>query len=334
MTTSAVTATGPVPLGQLGRVLMHEHVLSLVPGGWLTGAAADDRSALARTALGGLGDASIDTVVDLTTRAAPPSRAEALRRLAQQTGVGIVVGAGFYKAGHLPDWYERAAVDGLDGTTVRAGCFGELGTSLGQVTDAEARNLRAAARAHGRTGVAISTHCTVGTMGPEQVALLDAEGVDLSRVVIGHQDLAASPAPVIEVLEAGANVGLDTFGKEWFDYAVASGEPGTEARASALRPAHAHTLKWACHRRDVDRIDLLVELLDRGYGAQVVVSTDLLGRELHANAATHGSHGYRYLPEVVLPELRRRGVDAATLDGLLVDNPARILGVTTVGAGW
>lgn len=344
MTTSAVTATGPVSRGELGRTLLHEHVLSLVPGGWLTGTASDDRSGLARTALAALPGAGIATVVDLTTRASTPGRAAALRRLSQQTDVGIVVGAGFYKSGHLPDWvaaatvdaladwYERAAVDGLDGTEVRAGCFGELGTSLGYMTAAEARNLRAAARAHRRTGVPISTHCTLGTMGREQVELLDAERVDLSRVVVGHQDLAESSRAVIEVLETGANVGLDTLGKEWFDLAVDAPGPRSSAPGGGLRPPHAHTLKWTCHRRDTARMDLLIDLLDRGYEAQLVLSTDLLGRELHANATTHGRHGYRYLPEVVLPELRRRGVDEATLDVLLVENPARILALPSAGA--
>lgn len=340
MATSVHTATGAMPSDRLGRVLMHEHVLSLVPGGWLTGDATDDRAAIARTALAGVADTGVETIVDLTTRAAPPQRVATLRWLAQETGVDIVVGVGFYKSGHLPewaadasvarltDWYERAAVegvDGADGTGVRAGCFGELGTSLDEITDAEARNLRAAARAHVRTGVPISTHCTLGTMGSAQVALLDAEGVDLSRVVIGHQDLAASPTTVVEVLEAGACVGFDTLGKEWFDYAVGPGE-GDAVPA----PSHAQTLSWACRRRETDRLDLLLDLLDRGYAGQIVLSTDLLGRELHANASTHGNHGYRYLPEVVVPELRRRGVDDATLTTMLVDNPARILGVGTV----
>jgi arsenate reductase (thioredoxin) len=43
-------------------------------------------------------------------------------------------------------------------------------------------------RAHHLTGLAISTHTEVGTMGLDQIQLLISEGVEPERIIIGHVD--------------------------------------------------------------------------------------------------------------------------------------------------
>jgi phosphotriesterase-related protein len=154
-------------------------------------------------------------------------------------------------------------------------------------------------------------------MALEQVALLAEEGADLSRVVIGHLDLAPDVAYLEAVLNSGANVAFDTFGKEWFDYRVphSEGEGGGEF------------IKWAYYRPDEDRIRALVELVGRGYEDRIVLSCDMSGAEAYMNPSTHGRHGYAYLPGVVLPRLTEAGISRESLQRMLVENPARVLAV-------
>ncbi len=78
---------------------------------------------------------------------------------------------------------------GIDGTELKAGIIAEIGSSEGKITPLEEKVFIAAALAHNQTGRPISTHTSFSTMGLEQLALLQAHGVDLSRVTVGHCDL-------------------------------------------------------------------------------------------------------------------------------------------------
>ncbi|MET0716657.1 MAG: hypothetical protein ABWY57_17290, partial [Mycetocola sp.] len=60
------TVLGPVPADSLKRVMVHEHLLSLTPGPWLRGGAADDRVDLAVNALSALAAVGVGTVVDIS----------------------------------------------------------------------------------------------------------------------------------------------------------------------------------------------------------------------------------------------------------------------------
>lgn len=319
------TAAGPIAPEALGATLMHEHVLSLSPGRFFSGGRWDDAVDLAERALGGLPDHGVGALVDLTGRTQADTGADvaALRAISERTGLGIVVGVSLYKA-PFPDWVAAATVDEVTdhfvelAATTGAGIFGEVGTSLDTITPAEETCLRAAARAHLRTGLAVSTHCTLGTMAREQVAILAEEGADPAHTVIGHLDLHPDVGAIEAVLRTGVTVAFDTFGKEWFDYQV----PGSKGQGGG------EFVKWAYRRSDADRVAALVELLGRGWEGQLVVSSDISGREAYLNPHTHGRHGYAYLHERVLPTLRDAGVGEPAIRALLVDNPARILTIS------
>ncbi len=319
-----LTVTGPVDPATLGPTLMHEHLMSLVPGRFFTGGRWDDAVDTAERALGGLRAHGVGAVVDLTGRSGTGAGPDvgALREIASRTGLAVVAGVGMYKEPY-PAWVAAASIDEVAdrfvamATEATAGIFGEIGTSLGLVTPTEEKVLRAAVRAHRRTGLAISTHCTLGTMAPEQVAIMASEGADLSRAVVGHLDLSPQLPYLEEVLASGVTVAFDTFGKQWFDYQV----------PDSADQGDGEFVKWAYQRPDTDRIAALSELLARGYVGQLVVSCDISGREAYLNADTHGRHGYGFLHAVVLPALRAAGVGEESLRQILVDNPARILAI-------
>jgi len=320
------TVLGPIEPDELGRVLMHEHVEAMTLEGLYGSEAGGDQLEL--MALGRLDEQGIGTVVDLTGRARVESR-HALDRLAAIADVirpHIIAGFACYK----DPWLEQAGSGGLDALTelyieraedmgigVRAGIYGEIGTSLDEITPREELHLRAVARAQTKTGLAISTHCTLGTMGVEQADILISEGADPAKVVIGHLDLAPDIGYLEKVLASGVNIAFDTFGKEWFDYRV----PGSEGDGPG------EFVKWAFHRPDSDRIATLAELCARGVDDRVVLSCDMSGSEAWLNPSTHGKYGYSYLPRVVVPSLEKAGVSPDSMDRMLIGNPSRILAV-------
>lgn len=321
------TVTGTIEAGDLGATLMHEHVSSLAPQGFYSGGGENDVEELAPQALQPLANLGVATLVDLTgSRSANPEAEFArLHRLAMGLPLRLVAGFSYYKE----PWLERLGEEDLDRLTaryveaattpiggLRIGVFGEVGTSLDAISPREELHLRAVARAHVATGMAISTHCTLGTMAPEQAAILRDEGADLGRVVLGHLDLQPDIDYLVKVLATGVNLGFDTFGKEWFDYRV----PGSEGQGGGS------FVKWTYHRSDDDRIAALALLCERGYENRIVLSCDMSGVEAYLNPATHGRFGYTYLHRVVLPRLRSMGVAESALHRMLVENPARILG--------
>jgi phosphotriesterase-related protein len=283
---------------------------------------------IALTALSRLDEGDIGTVVDLTGRARVESN-HAMDRLAAIAGKSlahIVAGFAYYK----DPWLEQAGNRGLDALTdlyieraddmgngVKAGIYGEIGTSLDDITPREELHLRAVARAQTKTGLAVSTHCTLGTMGVEQADILISEGADPAKVVVGHLDLAPDIGYLEKVLASGVNIAFDTFGKEWFDYRV----PGSEGDGPG------EFVKWTYHRPDSDRIATLAELCARSYDDRIVLSCDMSGLETWHNPGTHGKHGYSYLPSVVIPRLEQAGVSLDSVNLMLVENPSRILAI-------
>jgi phosphotriesterase-related protein len=321
----AHTVLGPVPATDLGAVLMHEHLATLLPGRFLSGGALPDELDLAERAAAPLPARGFRTLVNLTGRVGVGDQAgpAVLQEVSRRTGLHIVAGFGFYTERWFPpgmvgmslDELTRTFVGAAQGPGVPVGIYGEVASSLGVITGGERRCLRAAARAQQVTGLPIYTHASLGTMAAEQVEILLGEGADPARVVIGHLDLNPDVGAVEQVLRTGVTAGFDTIGKETFDYQLRpeeSPEPGS-------------VLKRLCHRPDSERFDTIALLVQRGWAGQIVLSSDMTGHEAYQNPRTHGSFGLCYLPDRALEELRRRGVDQDAIDTMTVRNPARIL---------
>lgn len=320
------TVLGPVPAAELGRVLMHEHLATLLPGRFLSGGTLADEADLAARAAAPLPEKGFRTLVNLTGRAGVGDRAglTVLQEISRRTGMHLVAGFGFYTERWFPPGVAGLNLDELTARFVAAaddggvpvGIYGEVATSLGVITDGERRCLQAAARAQQVTGLPIYTHASLGTMAAEQVEVLLAEGADPEKIVIGHLDLNPEVAAVEEVLRTGVTAGFDTIGKEYFDYQLRPEES----------PEPDSVLKRLCHRPDSERFDTIAELVRRGWAGRIVLSCDMTGHEAYANPRTHGAYGLSYLPDRALAELRRRGVGQDAIDTMTVQNPARILG--------
>ena len=193
-----VTVLGPIDPADLGTTLSHDHVLIDAFDLWGGYEWILDDEAVAIAELTAYREAGGGAVADPTNIGIGRDPA-ALRRVSEASGVHILMGAGWYRERAYADYvFEEMPdvladrlvgelVDGADGTDIRAGFIGEIGTERGSISPAQERVFRAAGRAHARTGCPILTHTThFGELAIEQLDLLAEEGVDARKVIISH----------------------------------------------------------------------------------------------------------------------------------------------------
>ncbi|EYU17172.1 phosphotriesterase-related protein [Photorhabdus luminescens] len=219
--------------------------------------------------------------------------------LMRDSGINVIVSTGYYQSAFFPEHVAHTTArqlademiteieQGIDGTTLKAGVIGEIGSSKGVITPDEEKVFHAAAIAHLETGRPVSTHTTLSTMGFEQLKLLKKHGVDAERVVIGHCDLKDNLDNILRIIEQGAYIQFDTIGKN--DYYP-----------------------------DEKRIAMLKTLAQRGLLNRVMLSMDITRRShLRAN----GGNGFAYLITTFVPMLKEAGLTQTDIDLMLRDNP-------------
>jgi predicted metal-dependent phosphotriesterase family hydrolase len=301
------TVTGPVGADELGVTMGHEHVLL---DGWemfRTYDAILDDEALAIAELVAYRDTGGAALVDCTSVGIGRDPL-AVRRISAASRVRIVLGTGWYRRAVYPGYVRTLGVDalsdilvtdlttGIDGSDVRAGFIGEIGTERHRIAAAEERVFRAAARAQRRTGVSIWTHTTNGgELALEQIELLVAEGVPVARIVVSHIGDRLSFGHLAAVAATGVYLSVDNIGY------VGGGYPPDTVRA-----------------------DNVARLLEHGHGQQVMLGGDTCTRSM---LGAYGGPGYGRVLTAFLPMLRARGVDDDAIRTMLVDVPARALAV-------
>jgi len=302
-------ALGPIDTADLGFTLMHEHILIANPSmrkafpDWIDSEAhVEKATAEVRAAK----ERGVRTLVDLT----PINLGrdiEIIREVARRAEMQVVVATGLYWSEEpwlaawppdaLVEWLLRDLVEGVEGTDVRAGIIKCATDHLG-VTEINEKLLQVAARLHRRSGAPISTHTSVAHgVGPKQQDVFEREGVDLSRVVIGHCGDSQDLAYLESILARGSTIGMDRFGVDM------------------ILPTK-------------QRVDTIVELCARGFADQMVLSHDACchidwfpGIDL---AALAPRWNFRHVCDDVIPALREAGVSEADLTKMTVENPRRI----------
>lgn len=304
------TVRGPIPAGQLGVTLTHEHIFIDLLREFRGDGLLND-PVLAARELGRFRQAGGTTVVDVTN-ASLGRHPRTLRAISEQVGIHVVLGAGLYRHQYfdaawvdragteaLADWIVRDLTVGIDDTGIRAGIIGEIACDQ-WITAQEERVFRAAARAHRKTGVTITTHAARWPVGLAQLDLLAEEGVDLRRVIVGHCDTVNSA----EWTSAGSVM----------EYHEALARRGAYVQFDTIRRGSEHDLErrvaYTCH------------LLRNGYGRQVLLSHDVC---LRSHLRAHGGGGYDFLLTDFVPRLRSAGVSAEEVHLLTVENPRRAL---------
>jgi predicted metal-dependent phosphotriesterase family hydrolase len=231
--------------------------------------------------------------------------AAGLRRVSEKTGVHIVCVTGHHKESFSKAWmqdrsieelagrFTHDVVEGVDGTPIRAGVI-KAASSLNAITPNEEKVFRAAARAHRATGAPISTHTEAGTMGLEQVALLQSEGVTPGHIIIGHVDRRLDWEYHLQLARTGVYLSYDQISKE----------------------------KYAPDSR---RVEFVLRLVKEGHGKQILLGGDLARKSYWPSYKTGGGPGLTYILWRFVPWLRSEGLTPSAVEGILIHNPARAL---------
>ena len=297
------TVLGQISATDVGRCLPHEHLLcdfSKVTGNpdhLLNDIdlAVDELAHF--TAAGGR------TIVEIT----PPDLGRdpiGLRTIAQRSGVNIIMATGWYRRAFYPDDLERTATDqlaeamvndlteGVNDTGIRAGIIGEIGVDRDFVSGIEERVLRAAARAHLRTGATVSTHSSMYAVGIAQLDILTDEGVAPENVIIGHADTYLDSDYHHVLLTRGASLQFDTAGR------------------NHMNP-------------DLRRVKAFVNLAREGFLDNLLLSSD---RCFRSDLAAFGGVGYAHVLTTFRDLLYQAGLASEEFDVVTIDNPSRLLG--------
>jgi len=313
------TVKGALNTEQLGVTLMHEHVFVLsaeimqnFPEPW---GDEDTRVADAIARLNELKSRGVDTIVDLTViglgRYIPR-----IQRVSSQTDLNIIVATGVYTYNDVPmyfhfqgpgtelggpefmaDMFVRDIEEGIANTGVRAAIL-KCATDQPGVTPGVERVLRAVAQAHRRTGAPISTHTHAHTeRGLEQQRIFEEEGVDLSRVVIGHSGDTTDIAYLEKLIANGSYIGMDRFGID------------------VLLPFE-------------DRVNTVAKMCELGHAGKMVLSQDAACfndwlPEAALPAVLPNWH-FLHIHNDVIPALKERGVTEEQINTMLVENPRAI----------
>jgi phosphotriesterase-related protein len=315
------TVLGPVKEEELGVCLPHEHIWcdqNYGPRMNLMGTTRDpagfmklDNFDLVASELKAYEAAGGGALVEVTCDGWGRDL-DMLARLSEAAEVHIVSISGYYIEPHIPyfvdDWSVEQVADHIKGAIEKG--VGESGRRCGlfksaihraRVEAIELKVLKAVAIAQKRTGAAITTHTTGarrmevpgGTVGVHQLEILKGEGVDPSRLIVGHVD----ERPDIDVLSSLADEGcfiqFDVIGKEHYVL-------------------------------DQTRAELVHALIQRGYVNHLMLSHD---RNRDYEMRYGGSTGYCHIFETFLPRLRKLGVSDEQINTMMVLNPARALSI-------
>lgn len=309
------TVTGKIDEDELGFTLMHEH---LYLGSWQNRIADPEwfcREEAMEMIEGVLADAvraGVRTLVDVT----PLNLGRdvgLLLEAAERTGMQIVASTGVFvdEAGWLNQISEenllrmilRETREGVQGTEIRCGAI-KCGTGEQGFTDINKKILRACGRAQRETGLPLITHCRpAGTrQGLFQQDILEEQGADLSRVVIGHFRNGDSIDYAENVMRRGSYIAVDQMN------------------------FNGHQLEH--------NMKVIPELIKRGWASRLILSHDAVicynhtrWRDWdHRKYINYAPDSLSYIHRVVIPMLSERGVTTEELHTIFVDNPRRIFG--------
>jgi phosphotriesterase-related protein len=312
------TVTGAIRPDDLGRTLMHEHLLIAYPGSEADTVSPGPDAAERFTRC-------VDRIEEIkalgfTSMLDPcPSDlgrdVELMAKVAQKTGFQIICATGLYKQseGSYPYWHMRGSFgptvdamaeifirdieEGIGSSGVRAGII-KVATGPGEMTDYERGVFEAAAKASLATGAPITTHTDQGTMGDLQQRVLTEKGVPAHRIVIGHSCGSGDHAYHMQIARGGSYLGFDRFGLDM------------------LHP-------------DEVRVDSLAKLIQAGAGDRAVVSHDSVwcwrGQPFPPDleAAVIQQWNPTHFSKRIVPKLRDRGITDEQIDALLIENPRR-----------
>lgn len=297
------TVTGDIAPSALGRTNYHEHLFQVSP--LLPGDDLDDEVASGDEAAE-LRASGFDAMVDATPLGLG-RQPDAIRRIAERTGLCVVMTTGVHRREHYVEGHPLLEADA--GTLAAAfvrdltegagefGASGEPGVRAGvlkgglgywRIDTAAHRVIDAIGEAHAATGAPVMVHLEHGTAAFEALEALAAVGVAADRVALAHIDRNPDPGLHAELAAAGAFLGYDgaARAKDWPDSVL---------------------------------IDCLLATAEAGGRDRILLGGDVARRTRYR--AYGGMPGLRYLGERFVPRMVAKG-GADLADAVLRRNPA------------
>ena len=307
------TVLGTKRSEDLGRMLIHEHVMAGMPG-WFMDARQpvhDRAEAVERVvaAFAELHDHGVTTVIDPCPMDLGRD-VEMIAAVSQRSGIDIICATGAYfeemgitwtlaqlPAEAIAEGFIKEIEQGVGETGIKCGVI-KIATGRGRVSDYERKLLIAGSIAAKATGVPLISHTEGCSCGHDQIDIVTGHGLPSSSLIVGHSCGADDHAYQRSLAERGSYVGFDRFG--------ITSEIADEIRVRNLKA-----------------------LVDAGYRDRLLVSHDAVscfpGQPTWPEALREAMPNWRmtHLFENIFPELKRMGMTDADFDGITIDNPRR-----------
>jgi phosphotriesterase-related protein len=308
------TTAGPIEASEMGRTLVHEHLLSTSESVRVQYPHLYDRDAEYGRAVAevrSVMEHGVKTIVDPACMDLGRD-ARFAASVAEDTGVQLVMCTGVYgqhytflpqyfqnrDEEHLADAFVHDIEVGIQGTEVKAAFIKCAADEPGITPDVEKVH-RAAARASNRTSKPIMAHSRPASgTGLEQMRIFTEEGVPPERVHIAHTGDTDDLDYIEKLLGTGCWVGLDRFGID-------------------------------IYLPDEKRIPTTIELVKRGHAEKLALSCDACATldwfpaELVEQMLPKWH--MRHLFEDIIPALEEGGVGEDAIAVMLDETPRRWL---------
>lgn len=242
----------------------------------------------------------------------------AMKTISEKTGVKIIATAGFNKGIIWPakipgkrvtfdEWISgqtraelcahivRELETGIDGTNICGGVT-KFGTGYNTISDNELKTTLAALDAHKETNSPLHSHTEMGTLILEQLEIVQAEGVDPSRLTIAHADRNPDHWVHRKAAETGVYLCFDGISR----------------------------IKY---HPESDLIGCILNLIKHGHEDQILVGGDIARRTMFRHYGK-GGLGLRYILRSWVPrfieEASEAGFDGEMLfKKFFIENPKR-----------
>lgn len=309
------TVLGPVDVGTLGFTLMHEHIRESsagVPHVFPDLFDHNDDVVRCSNALNNAASNGVNTIVDVTTMDLGRD-IKLMIDVASKVNLNVIAATGLWldipraiangaTADQLAKSFVREIEMGIEGTEVKAGVI-KVATDVQHIVDDKLAKpnelvLRAASRASIITGVPISTHTSSrAKTGNYQMEIFEDEGIDMSKVCIGHSNDTDDIDYLTGIIDRGSILGMDHF-------------PG----------GSQGSMNWE------ERVQIIKTLVDHGLANRITMSHDFGGwRPVLPGSESardiNNPDGYSFVSLRVVPRLLELGVSKQEIDLMTVDNP-------------
>jgi phosphotriesterase-related protein len=310
------TVNGPLELDELGLTLIHEHFRATDEATRFQFPHLYDEDAEWEAAMAdanGVRGHGVQTIVEPSAMFLHRDAAFS-KRVADESGLNVVLATGVYTYDHLPqslmnrnedqlaEIFVHDIENGIQGTGIKAAFIKCAADAPGMTPNVEKVH-RAAARASKQTGRPIMAHSQpASATGLEQMRVFADEGVDPAKVQVAHTGDTDDLDYIERLLDTGCWIGMDRYGLDIY-------LPTEKRQATVLA------------------------LLEKGHADRMFLSQDWcstldwftpeVAEQMQAAAAPNWS--MTFLFEQVIPELKERGMSDEQLDQMMVENPKRWL---------